>query len=92
MPKNITTNDLYVEIVKLNSRFDEQDEKFVTKEEFGQKHDLVMTTLDKVLGEVIAMRQEQAVNSQRFDDTDIEIGSLKKRVKKTEDHHQAQQP
>lgn len=59
MPKNITTNDLYVEIVKLNSRFDEQDEKFVTKEEFGQKHDLAMTTLDRVLGEVIAMRQVQ---------------------------------
>lgn len=88
MPKNITNNDLYVEFVKLNARIDEQNERFVTKEENHKVLDLV----DKVLGEVIAMRQEQAVNSQRFDDTDIEIGSLKKRVKKIEDHHQAQQP
>lgn len=91
MPKNITNNDLYVEFVKLNSRIDEQNEKFVTKEEFGQKHDLVMTTLDKVLGEVIAMRQEQTINSQRFDDTDQEIDGLKKRVKKLEDYKPTRQ-
>lgn len=85
MTKKITNNDLYVEIIKINSRFDELDEKFVTKEEFSEKHNLVMDTLDKVLGEVITTRQEQVANSQRFDDTDKEIGGLKNRVKKLED-------
>lgn len=81
MPKKITNNDLFVEFVKLNSRIDEQNEKFVTKEDNHRVLDLV----DKVLGEVIAMRQEQTINSQRFDDTDMEIGNLKKRVKRLED-------
>lgn len=91
MPKNITTNDLFIELVKLNSKIEEQNEKFVTKEEFSQKHDLVITTLDRVLGEVIAMRQEQSINSQRFDDTGQEIEGLKKRVKKLEDYKPTQQ-
>ncbi|GEM_PF-6844569 len=63
------------------------EEKMVTKKENNKLYDLV----DKVLGEVKAMRQEQTINSQRFDDTDEEIGDLKKRVKKLEDHPSSRQ-
>lgn len=91
MAKQKTISDLYIEFALLNEKIEKQNEKFVTKEEFEQKHDLVMTTLDKVLGEVIAMRQEQTFNSQRFDDTDQEITGLKKRVKKLEDIQLPQQ-
>lgn len=88
MPKNITNNELLIELIKLNHKVDEQNEKFVTKEENHK----VLNLVDRVLGEVIAMRQEQAVNSQRFDDTDQEIGSLKKRVSRLEEKQLAIQP
>ncbi|HLC87825.1 MAG TPA: hypothetical protein VJG66_02110 [Patescibacteria group bacterium] len=88
---NAKIDELITEFVKLNAKVSDQEEKFVTREEFNQKHDLVMTTLDKVLKEVLASRQEEIINSQRFNDHDQEIGGLKKRVKKLEDNQPTQQ-
>ncbi len=77
---------LITEFVKLNSKVVDQDEKLVTKEELNQKHDVVMTALDKVLKEVLASRQEQIINSQRLDDHDKDIEGHGKRIKKLENH------
>jgi len=83
--------NLLVEHFVTRTEFDQAinriEEKMVTKKENNKLYDLV----DKVLGEVKAMRQEQTINSQRFDDTDEEIGDLKKRVKKLEDHPSSRQ-
>jgi hypothetical protein len=68
------------------------EEKMVTKEEISASHNSIMSTLDAVLGEVKAMRQEQIINSHRFDDTDKEIGGLKKRVTKLEEHSSIPHP
>jgi hypothetical protein len=67
------------------------EEKMVTKDEISESHNSLMNTLDTVLGEVKAMRQEQTINSQRFNDHDKEINEVKKRVKKLEDNQPAQQ-
>lgn len=57
------------------------EDKMVTREEFQQKFDLVMTTLDKVLKETIATRQEQAAHYQQHEDSNNEIKNIKKELK-----------
>lgn len=91
MAKQKTINDLHLDIIDLGFKIDQQDEKFVTKEEFSETRDLVMTTLDKVLVEVIAMRQKQSAHFQQHEDINTEINGLKKRVKKVEDNQQTPQ-
>lgn len=83
--------ELLLEHFVTRTEFDQAIERLEEKMATKTDIDRVMTTLDIVLGEVKAMRMEQAANSQRFDDTDKEIDGLKKRVKKIEDHHPTQQ-
>lgn len=85
MAKQKTFSDLHMDIIDLGFKIDDQNEKFLTKEEFREKFDLVMTTLDKVLKEVITTRQEQTVHFQQHEDINTEIKGLKKRVTKLED-------
>jgi len=84
MAKKKTTLDLHLDIIDLGFKIDLQSEKFITKDEFNQKHNLVMVTLEKVLKEVLAMRQEQVISSQSHEDTTNEVKGLKKRVEKLE--------
>ena len=83
--------ELLIENFVTRTEFDQAIEKLATKEETNKKFDLVMTTLDKVLKEVIAMRQEQAAHYQQHEDINTDIRGLKKRVKKLEDHQPTQQ-
>jgi len=84
--------DLLLEHFITRTEFDQAMERLEEKMATKTDIDRVMTTLDAVLGEVKAIRQEQTINSQRFDDTDQELSGLRKRVKKLEDHHPIQQP
>lgn len=83
--------DLLLEHFATRSEFDQAierlEEKMATKTDINR----VMTTLDAVLGEVKAMRQEQIINSQRLNDHDEEINGVKKRVKKLENIQPTQQ-
>lgn len=55
--------------------------EMVTKTEFNQ----ALGKLDFIIGEIQTYRQEQTATSQRLNDVDDEVSSLKKRVKKIED-------
>lgn len=83
--------ELLIDNFVTKTEFDQAIEKLAARDEVNRKFDLVMTTLDQVLKEVIAMRQEQAVHYQQHEDINTEIVGLKKRVKKMEDNQPAQQ-
>ena len=72
-----------------NNDFKKLIQTFVTKEEFKQElervreemvtkdeHREVMTTLDKVLKEILAMRQEQTFHVQKHVDIDQRLDKL----------------
>lgn len=84
--------ELLLEHFVTKTEFDQAIEKLATKEETNKKFDLVMTTLDKVLKEVIAMRQEQTIHYQQHEDINTESKDIKKRIKKLEDHHTTTSP
>lgn len=62
--------------VDMNLGFDKIREEMATKDEFRQ----VMTILDKVLKEVLAMRQDQDIHTQKHRDIDEEIEAIKQSV------------
>jgi len=53
------------------------EDNMVTKDEFNQRFDQVMTGVDKVLKEVITTRQEMSSLTQRLDDTNEEVNAIK---------------
>lgn len=77
----LTSQDikLLVESFKTRSEADEDlrklEEKMATKDDFRQ----AMIVLDKVLKEVLAMRQEQDFHTQEHRDIRDEINAIKKR-------------
>lgn len=77
---NTRLEDQSIELVKLNAKLDEQNEKFVTKEDNHR----VLNLVDEVLGEVKAMRQEQAMHTGSHQRMDEELDSYDKRIKKLE--------
>ena len=76
----------FVTKTEFNQTIERLEEKMATKEDQNR----VMTTLDQVLKEVIAVRQEQAAHFQQHEDTNNDIKDLKKRVKKLEDQPASQ--
>lgn len=67
----------FVTKTEFNQTIERLEEKMATKED----QDRVMTTLDQVLKEVIAFRQEQAAHFQQHEDTNNEIKNIKKELK-----------
>ena len=76
----------FVTKTEFNQTIERLEEKMATKEDQNR----VMTTLDQVLKEVIAVRQEQAAHFHQHEDTNNDIKDLKKRVKKLEDQPASQ--
>lgn len=71
---------LVIEIVKNRAEFEQKFENMATKEDFNR----VMTAVDAVLGEVKAMRLEQAAHFQQHQDIDEKIKNHDSRLKKME--------
>ena len=67
----------FVTKTEFNQTIERLEEKMATKED----HDRAMTTLDAVLKEVIATRQEQAAHYQQHEDTNNEMKNIKKELK-----------
>lgn len=72
--------DNFVTKSEFNQAIDRLEEKMVTKVD----HDRIMTTLDAVLTEVRAIREEFAMHAQRHEDVDEKISDHDKRIKKLE--------
>ena len=77
-----TVTDVVKEVVSLRHDVNEIKETMVTKDDFRE----VMTGIDKVYGELIKNRQEQAVHAQRHDDIEEQLRALSKRAVAQEIH------
>lgn len=71
---------VFVTKVEFEQEMEKLREDLANKDDFGK----VMTKLDSVYGEVIAFRQEQAMNSVHQEETEQVVAVLKKRVDKIE--------
>ena len=62
----------FVTKTEFDQRIEKLEERVATKDDFRQ----VMTVLDKVLKEVLAMRQEQTFHVQKHIEIDQRLGKL----------------
>lgn len=77
--QRVVTN-LAVEVMGIKGEIVDIKENMVTKED----HREIRTLMDRVLKELVEMRQEQVVHSQRHEDNDREHQEIKKRLHRVE--------
>lgn len=73
--KFATKNDLTLEMIKTRAEFKKDLTELEHK--FDKKFDRILNLTDAVLGEVKAMREEQAAHAQRHDDIDADLKVIK---------------
>ncbi len=74
----LTVDDIkkLVEVFATKEDLKQEVANLVGKEEFDQFKDDIFTKIDKVYGEVKAMREEQSMHSFRHDDTEKRLDAI----------------
>lgn len=73
-------NNIAVEVVGIKHKIADIEERMATKDDLRK----VMTTVESVLGEVKAMREEQSTHYQQHEDNRLEHKEFRKRLDQIE--------